>query len=178
MKQGVSNLTPQPLTCFDTVCYTYDNNGRITKEQDSSGIVTDYEYDVRGNVTRETYSVTKDGETTTTVTTYTYDELGNVLTTSRDGDTSSYIYDNAGRTLLANENGDCTRTLYDTLGRTVQEISPEDYDSEKDGLPSANTYADETAGHTYTYAENGNLTSETNRLGITKYNNTKDAITG
>lgn len=97
----------------------------------------------------------------------TYDIMGNMLTTISGEDISSYTYDNAGRTLLANENGECTRTLYDTLGRTVQEISPEDYDSAKDGLPENNTYSDANAGHRYVYAANGTLTSETNRLGKT-----------
>lgn len=97
----------------------------------------------------------------------TYDITGNLLTTISGEDTSSYTYDKSGRTLLANENGECTRTLYDTLGRTVQEISPEDYDSAKDGLPENNTYSDANAGHRYVYAANGTLTSETNRLGKT-----------
>lgn len=97
----------------------------------------------------------------------TYDIMGNLLTTVSGEDVSSYIYDKAGRTLLANENGKCTRTLYDNLGRTVQEISPEDYDITKDGLPESNTYADAKAGHRYVYAANGTLTSETNRLGKT-----------
>lgn len=156
------------LTCFDTICYTYDDNGRVIKEENSNGTSTAYEYDNRGNITKETYTVTEDGETKTTVKTYTYDAFGNVLTTGCENDTSSYIYDAAGRTLLANENGEYTRTLYDDQGRVIQEIGPEDYDSTKDGLPSANTYSDSTAGHTYVYdSTTGNLTSETNRLGVT-----------
>lgn len=108
-----------------------------------------------------------DGTLTLKTVDSTYDIMGNLLTTVSGEDTSSYIYDKAGRTLLANENGKCTRTLYDNLSRTVQEISPEDYDSTKDGLPENNTYSDANAGHRYVYAANGTLTSETNRLGKT-----------
>ncbi len=37
-------------------------------------------------------------------------------------------------------------------------------------MPESNTYSDAKAGHTYKYAANGTLTSETNRLGkTTKY---------
>lgn len=112
----------------------------------------------------------KDGGSTVGTVNNTYDIMDNLLTSVNGEETSSYIYDKAGRTLLANEKGDCTRTIYDNFGRTIQEISPEDYDSTKDGLPAENTYADSKAGQTYKYAANGTLTSETNRLGkTTKY---------
>lgn len=163
----IPNIYNPDLTCFDKTEYTYDSNGRVVEENSSYGYVYKYEYDNSGNVTKETNVITDDEETTTTVTSYTYDSLGNVLTTACDSDSASYVYDNAGRTLLANEDGSITRTLYDDLGRVVQEISAEDYDSTKDGLPEENTYSDPTAGQTYVYAENGNLASETNRLGVT-----------
>lgn len=154
------------LTCFDTTTYTYDTKGRVTSEVYSAGGSVSYEYDNRGNVTKET--TVKDGESETNVVTYTYDAFGNLLTSSTGNDTSSYIYDAAGRTLLANENGKFTRTIYDNLGRVIQEIGPEDYDSTKDGLPTENTYLDANVGQRYVYDEKtGNLTSETNRLGVT-----------
>lgn len=153
--------------CFDTISYTYDENGRVTKEEDSTGSVCQYEYDESGNVLKETSTVTENDKTETTVTTYTYDEMGNVLTTQCDKENSSYIYDKAGRTLLSNDSGKCTRTIYDEYGRVVQEIAPEDYDSSKDGLPNENTYADANVGQRYEYDEQtGNLTSETNRLNV------------
>lgn len=155
------------LTCFDTVTYTYDG-GLLTKSVDSKASETIvYVYDKYGNTAKTTSSKIEDGETTVTATDYTYDLFGNVLTSTSGEEKSSYIYDAAGRTLLANEKGECTRTLYDSLGRTIQQIEPQDYDAAKDGLPSKNTYADPKAGHTYVYAENGTLTSETNRLGKT-----------
>ncbi len=48
----------------------------------------------------------------------------------------------------------------------IQQIEPDVYDAVKDGLPQTNTYADSTAGHTYEYAQNGNLVSETSKYGV------------
>ena len=158
------------LDCFDTVTYTYEN-GILVKSVDSKTKETvTNTYDEYGNSVKVSTVTEKDGNSTVGVVDNTYDIMGNLLTSVSGEKTSSYIYDKAGRTLLANEKGDCTRTIYDSLGRTIQEISPEDYDSTKDGLPSENTYADANAGQTYKYAANGTLTSETNRLGkTTKY---------
>lgn len=158
------------LDCFDTVTYTYEN-GLLVKSVDSkSNETVTYLYDDYGNTIKTTTLTETDNESKIVTVDSTYDLFGNVLTTKSGDETSSYIYDKAGRTLLANEKGDCTRTIYDDLGRTVQEISSEDYDSSKDGLPTENTYSDTNAGHTYKYAANGTLTSETNRLGkTTKY---------
>ncbi len=155
------------LTCFDKTEYTYDSNGRVTEENSSYGYVYKFEYDESGNISKETTVISDAEGTTTTVMSYTYDSLGNVLTTACESDKSSYIYDNSGRVLLSDEDGNITRTIYDDYGRVVQEISSEDYDSAKDGLPEENTYSDTKAGQTYVYAENGNLESETNRLGVT-----------
>lgn len=158
------------LDCFDTVTYTYEN-GLLVKSVDSkSNETVTYLYDDYGNTIKTTTLTETDNESKIGTVDSTYDLFGNVLTTKSGDETSSYIYDKAGRTLLANEKGDCTRTIYDDLGRTVQEIGSEDYDSSKDGLPTENTYSDTNAGHTYKYAANGTLTSETNRLGkATKY---------
>ncbi len=158
------------LDCFDTVTYTYEN-GILVKSVDrkTKETVTNT-YDEYGNSVKVSTVTEKDGNSTIGTVDNTYDIMGNLLTVVSGEETSSYIYDKAGRTLLANEKGECTRTIYDSLGRTIQEISPEDYDSTKDGLPAENTYADANAGQTYKYAANGTLTSETNRLGkTTKY---------
>lgn len=174
LKENYTGTIPEQynadLDCFDTVTYTYEN-GILVKTVDSktNETVTNT-YDEYGNSVKVSTVTEKDGNSTVGVADNTYDIMGNLLTSVSGEETSSYIYDKAGRTLLANEKGDCTRTIYDSLGRTIQEISPEDYDSTKDGLPSENTYADASAGQTYKYAANGTLTSETNRLGkTTKY---------
>lgn len=157
-------LYDSTLTCFDTTTYTYDSSGRVTSEVYSEGGSVSYTYDSYGNVLSET---TVDAENNQTSITYTYDAFGNALTSTEGNDASSYTYDAAGRLLLSNEAGECKRTLYDNMGRVVQEIAPEDYDSTKEGLPNENTYDDSNAGHRYVYdSTTGNLTSETNRLGI------------
>ena len=157
-------LYDSSLDCFDTVTYTYDNKGRVTSEVNSDGLSVSYTYDNRGNVLTETTVDTDNNQSTVT---YTYDDMGNLLTSSTGNDTTSYIYDAAGRTLLENNNGECTRTLYDDLGRIVQEIGTKDYDSTKEGLPNANTYADSNVGQRYYYNDTtGNLDIEINRLDV------------
>ena len=161
------------LTCFDTISYTYDNDMLKSTVDSKNQETVSYTYDIYGNAIKtSTVTQNNDGSELGTVD-CTYDILDNLLTSVSGDETSSYVYDKAGRTLLADEKGECTRTIYDNLGRTVQEISPEDYDSSKDGLKSetpSNTYSDSSAGHTYVYASNGTLTKETNRIGqTTKY---------
>lgn len=173
-KGEVPELYDSSLTCFDTVCYTYDDKGRVTKEENSDGSSISYEYDTTGNITKETNVTVKDNTSKTTVNTYTYDDMGNLLTTQSENDSAAYVYDKAGRTLRVTQNGETTRTLYDNEGRVIQEIAPEDYDSSKDGLPTSNTYSDANVGHRYVYNEvTGNLDREINRLNVEttyKYN--------
>lgn len=158
------------LTCFDTTTYIYDEKGRVTKEESNNGLIYKYEYNDIGNVLKESSIITIDDITKTEIITHTYDDMGNLLTTNSDIDNSSYIYDEAGRILLANENGEATRILYDGYGRTVQEIEPEYYNSEKDGLPNNNIYEEANVGYIYTYSEDGNLESITNDTGtVTTY---------
>lgn len=165
-KGEIPKIYDSSLTCFDTTTYTYDSKGRVTKEENSDGSVA-YEYDSRGNVTKETNVTVENDKTKTAVTTYTYDDMGNLLTTQSEGDSATYVYDKAGRTLRVTQNGETTRTIYDNQGRTIQEISPEDYNSSKDGLPNANTYSDANVGHRYFYNETtGNLDREINRLDV------------
>jgi len=173
-KGEIPKIYDSSLTCFDTLSYTYDNKGRVAKEENSDGSSVSYEYDASGNVTKETNVTVENDKTKTTVTTYTYDDMGNLLTTQSEGGSATYVYDKAGRTLRVTQNGETTRTIYDNQGRTIQEIAPEDYDSSKDGLPSENTYSDANVGHRYFYNETtGNLDREINRLDVTttyKYN--------
>ena len=167
-KGNIPEIYNEGLTCFDVTQYTY-TDGLLVKSV-SENETTAYEYDEYGNAVKTAVSKTENGETTVSGSVNTYNRFGNLLTATNGDEKSSYIYDKAGRTLLADENGKCTRTIYDNLGRVIQEISPDDYDASKDGLPESNTYSDAKAGHTYKYAANGTLTSETNRLGkTTKY---------
>ncbi len=170
LKDQYKNSPPQSinennLTYFDVTEYNYDSNGRLI-ETSSDNSTESYTYDQYGNTTSVETEYTEDNETVTDTTTYTYDVLGNVLTSTQDNETTTYTYDDAGRTLLVNDNGKCTRTLYDDFGRVVQEIDPEDYDSTKEGLPSANTYSDSNVGQRYHYNSQNQIDYEINRLNV------------
>ena len=163
LKKSYTGTAPESydasLSCFETVTYTYDN-GLVTQTVDSlNSETTTYVYDQYGNTTRTSVAKTETDATTgqtsssLTVTDNTFDLFNRTLTTSTatnstNTETTSTVYDAAGRTLKSDVKGDVTRTLYDSLGRVVQEIGPEDYDATLDGLPSANTYSDSSAGTT------------------------------
>lgn len=178
--------------------YEYDENGLIAKITQSENVdysngvisaytsgvltqVTDYSdkekvttaiytYDSYGNTLTEKVAVVKDANASETATSYTYDLLGRTLTAENEDGKTTYTYNAAGNTIKEANDKETTRTIYDAYGRVIQSITTDDYDSTNDGLPSADTYADAKAGHTYLYASNGSLTSETNRLGkTTKY---------
>ena len=184
LKKSYTGTAPESydasLSCFETVTYTYDN-GLVTQTVDSlNSETTSYVYDQYGNTTRTSVAktvtdpVTSQTSSSLTVTDNTFDLFNRTLTTSTatnstNTETTSTVYDAAGRTLKSDVKGDVTRTLYDSLGRIIQEIGPEDYDATLDGLPTANTYSDSSAGTTYVYASNNTLSSETNRLGKTTH---------
>jgi len=146
--------------------YTY-SGGMLTKAVDTKeNVITTYQYDIYGNITKVATTSQTDNGSSLSVTDYTYDVMANMLTAQSDSSSSSYDYDAAGRQIQATEDGAVTRTLYDAYGRVIQQIEPDIYDAAKDGLPQTNTYADSTAGHTYEYAQNGNLVSETSKYGV------------
>ena len=147
--------------------YTYNSSGLLTKTEDkSNNTITTYEYDPYGNVTKIACASETDNGTALSVTDYTYDITGNLLTAQNESSVSSFIYDAAGRQVRSETDGAVSRTLYDSCGRVKQQIDSDVYDPAKDGLPSENTYSDPSAGHTYVYAENGSLTSETTKYGV------------
>lgn len=79
--------------------YTYDAKGRIVTATDMAGAVTDYAYDVAGNVGTVTAPANNDAGTRP-VTTYGHDALGR-LTSATDplGKTTTYTYDALDRVL-------------------------------------------------------------------------------
>ena len=160
---GVAEIT---INIIDDVEYVYDDGLLIETIDNKNHESVEYSYDEYGNVTAKDVTVT--GENPSTAhTSSTYDLVGNLLTESDGTNTTTYVYDAAGRTLRVTAAGEVTRTVYDGQGRVVQEIGPEDYDAEEDGLPSSTAYSDNTVGTRYVYATNGTLTSETDRLGRT-----------
>ena len=173
--KSIPEFYDETLTYSEVMEYTYNSDGTLSKSEDVlNGNAVTYQYDPYGNVTKAASTSETDDGTTLAVTDYTYDILGNLLTAQSDSSTASYIYDAAGRQLRSDTDGSVSRTLYDNRGRVVQQIDPDVYDPAKDGLPAENTYSDPSAGHTYEYAENGNLVSETTKYGMeTKYTYSK-----
>lgn len=176
----IPTVYSENLECFDVTEYEY-GAGLVTLMEDSANEeTTEYAYDVYGNVASVTITADDGEQTAISVTNSTYDVLGNVLTVCENEETSSFVYDGAGRTLRSNSAGEVTRILYDTYGRTIREISPEDYNSECDGLNLSqpqNTYSNSSAGKRYVYNSDFTLASETNSLGVTT-TYTYDSVTG
>lgn len=50
-KGEIPRIYYSALTCFETLSYTYDDKGRILKEENSDGSSVSYEYDAWGAVT-------------------------------------------------------------------------------------------------------------------------------
>ena len=173
--KSIPEFYDETLTYSEVMEYTYNSDGTLSKSEDVlNGNAVTYQYDPYGNVTKVASTSQTDEGAALSVTDYTYDILGNLLSAQSDSSTASYIYDAAGRQLRADADGSVSRTLYDNRGRVVQQIDPDVYDPAKDGLPQKNTYSDSSAGHTYAYAENGNLVSETTKYGLeTEYTYSK-----
>ena len=124
----------------------YDSNGRINSTKDANGNLTSYQYDLDGRVIEKTDPL---GNTIL----YTYDLNGN-LTEERNarGITTLYEYDDLNRLIrkkapAAGEGVAVTRYLYDDMGNVVKEISPNNYQAEKDTDALALTMK----GTSYTY---------------------------
>lgn len=47
-KGEIPRIYISALTCFETLSYTYDDKGRILKEENSDGSSVSYEYDALG----------------------------------------------------------------------------------------------------------------------------------
>ena len=169
--KSIPEFYDETLTYSEVMEYTYNSDGTLSKSEDVlNGNAVTYQYDSYGNVTKVASTSQTDKGAALSVTDYTYDILGNLLSAQSDSSTASYIYDAAGRQLRADADGSISRILYDEYGRVIQQIDADIYDAAKDGLPESNTYADPNAGHTYEYADNGNLISETSKYGmVTEY---------
>ncbi len=164
-----------------TTTITEDSTSATTTERSA------YTYDAFGNViTSQTSSTDKDNTETVSVSNYQYDLLGrNTVITDGEGKVNEeYTYDPLGNVIYQNVNDSQSRSVYDAYSRLIQQIDDEDYQPSSDGLNAevkTDSYSDLSAGHRYVYAENGNLASETNRLGVTTtydyYPNSSDVKT-
>ena len=140
----------------------YKAKGLLRQTVDPAGGVTKYEYDADGNQT----SITDpEGNTTKNQ----YNPLGWLTKKiSPSGNTVTYTYDAYGRVVkTVLDKGETTRTVYDLLGRKIQDISPNQYEEEKDGLNLAvptQTYADAATGTRYEYNTAGRVKKVTDPL--------------
>jgi RHS repeat-associated protein len=120
--------------------FTYDARNRLKTETDPAGQVTEYAYDLAGNVASVTRSVTTD---------YTYDAQNRVLTaTDPESGVIAYAYDLVGRLASITDPEDNeTAYEYDDAGRLITRTDP---------------LLNET---TYGYDDAGRLTSMIDRNG-------------
>jgi RHS repeat-associated protein len=148
--------------------YEYDARGNQISVTDTYGRATFYEYDAAGRLVRSTDSA--GGETTQT-----YNEAGQLIaTTDALGNETNYEYDEAGRlTATSDALGNTTTTVYNLDGTVA---------STSDALGRATSYTYDDlkrvvtvtqpngAVTTHVYDAAGNLTSVTDTLGnVTEY---------
>lgn len=114
-----------PYRC---VYYQYDSRGNMTRQvvdtlEANYRLVNQYTYDTYGNVTQETIS----GSDQIRTSSYTYSDDGRFLLTSTDelGQVTTYTYDTNWGTLLSQTtNAGTTTNSYDVFGQLKQTVSP------------------------------------------------------
>lgn len=149
-----------PLDDSWTYSYTASTNWMET-ETDPCGVVTKYEYDGNGNLTK----IIRDfGGPLENTTAYIYDSSGNQTSVTNPlGNTTNYEYDaNGNLTRITDPLGNVTTYTYDSLGNRL---------TETDALGNTTTYTYDLMNRlvsvtdalgnttTYTYDGNGNLVS-------------------
>lgn len=130
------NLTKVAYPDGTAVFYEYEPAfNRRSKETDEKGVITTYEYDGTGNLTRKTEA---QGAATERVTSYTYDTNGNLLTTVTSADantqatTTTMTYDASGNLASTTDpEGNVTSYTYDSMGNVL---------TKKDGRDKIWTY--------------------------------------
>ena len=118
---SLNNLTKQTNPDGTTVTYEYEARfNQVIRKVDEEAIVTKYEYDGSGNMTRQIEAV---GTAVERITEYTYDANGNVLSVKTVGDAktqeaiTTMTYDNSGNlTSRTDPQGNTTQFTYDIMG--------------------------------------------------------------
>jgi len=157
----------------------YDTTGHPTRTISPAGVVTDYTYDVHGNVTSVTVRANADGSASTGDATWlaSYDHFDHLITlTDPDGVVLGYGYDDAHRLVSVldsnnnvmaqglNANGQITAVLISDSAQHVLAKRTTGYTNT--GLLSVQADSQNRARFTATgFDGNGNLTASTDGLG-------------
>ncbi|WP_206919910.1 RHS repeat-associated core domain-containing protein [Alicyclobacillus suci] len=163
--------------------YTYDDMNRLLTETDASGQVTQYTYDLHGNITKKTV-----GSTTTTYSYDNGDELtavnGQTYTYNADGELTNdgkyaYKWNSLGELTEVDDasTGSPVATYtYDALGRRVSEtVSGQTTQFYYQGQSTLVAYETDSSGtllRSYTYNQNGlplTMTTWSGGTGTTYY---------
>jgi len=174
----VEQLKTETTTGLGTKSYTHEK-GRLIREKDYNGYITESGYDMYGNV-NEVRFCGKDNENTgkENVTRYVYDEVGNLTQKMEsNGKTTEYTYDECGNCLsettdrgiiyYAYTDAGLLKSVKDVLGRETK-YTYDEYDAKLTRVD----YPDKTF-ETYRYDECGNVLEHIDRQGIEqtyKYN--------
>ena len=162
------NITSKTDPLGNTTTYTYVvGTDLVATETNPLGVVTRYEYDTNGNLTR---LIRDSGGPLENATSYTYDSHG-LQTSMTDplGNTNNYEYDTAGNLVKQTDPlGNVTAYTYDSMGNKL---------TETDALGNTTTHAYNLLGRllsttdplgnttSYSYDANGNRISETDPKG-------------
>jgi RHS repeat-associated protein len=182
---GVAHLTRTTWPDGATDAQTWGLNGRVATRTDPFGRITQFGYDVEGNV----ISVV---DTLNQLTGFTYDELGRRLThtdansrtthTAYDargniirrtlplGQSEHFTYDAGGNVLTHTDfNGDTTIFTYDCLGRLTGKTLPDGatVGYTYDAVDNVVSHTDAVGTTTYTYDRRDRLTAVTDPTGVT-----------
>ncbi|HET8931345.1 MAG TPA: DUF6531 domain-containing protein [Acidimicrobiales bacterium] len=127
----------------------YDAGGRAVKTTDANGHATASEYDLAGRVVTQRVGVTGSDPNGSGSTSYAYDSQGRVASTQAGGKPAvEFVYTDASGSNPA------TRVVTEPSGATVTTV----FDTAS--RPSRVTYSDATPMVSFTYDENGRVTSE------------------
>ena len=183
-KQG--RVTKQTYEDGDTVTYQYDNNGSLASVTDSAtGITTTYYYDYADRLLR----YAEKGSSFSHIIGYEYDKINNLITLVETINGSehktAYIYDSDNR-VTSVKNGIASEAYtYDAYSRVETKVTKND---ETTVLTDTFTYQAPTTAttsgqiktlksaasgynvtYTYTYDDNGNISSVSNGSDATSY---------
>ena len=190
---GLGRLTSTKVDDKIQVSNTYNDLNQVVKKENALGYETTYEYDIYGNVTKETFEgrttenvynlnnqLIKKTENGQKITDYTYDVLGRELKQTQNGVVRlKQEYDAVGNVTEKTEKGLTVQYSYNALGQVVEHKYPslEDdkyktiisvkYDESGNPVEYKDIYDNVLKR---TYDANNNVISETNTNGhTTKY---------